>query len=536
MGVAAPLASCELDAIGWRVLNPTYQPASAVLPAKKAETMATPKIYKNLIDGEWVESFTGQTYENLNPADTSDVVGIFQRSGKADVDAAVEAAKQAFEKWRLTPAPQRAEIIFRAGEILIERKEEFARDMTREMGKILSETRGDVQEAIDTAYYMAGEGRRLFGQTVPSELPNKFAMSVRMPIGVCGMITPWNFPMAIPSWKLFPALVCGNTCVIKPAEDTPLSTFNLVRALLEAGLPRGVVNIVSGFGPEAGAPMLTHPDVRAISFTGSSEVGRMIGETAAKSFKHCSLEMGGKNAIIVLDDANIDLAVDGAVWGGFGTTGQRCTAASRVIVQQNVYNQFTDKLADRIRVLKVGNGLDESTNMGPQINEPQVKTTEKYVEIGKNEGAKLLRGGHRLENGIYGRGWFHEPTIFSDVNPKMRIAQEEIFGPVVSVIPSENFDQSLEIANGIMYGLSTSIYTRNVNRAFAAMRDLYAGITYVNAPTIGAEVHLPFGGTKATGNGHREGGQGAIDFYTEWKSIYVDYSDKLQRAQIDRGE
>src|SRR5947207_1811209 len=344
------------------------------------------KVYKNLIDGEWVDSASGETFENISPADTRDVVGIFQKSVKADVDAAVDAAKRAFAKWRLVPAPRRAEIVYRAAEMLAERKEEFARDMTREMGKILSETRGDVQEAIDTAYYMAGEGRRLFGQTVPSELPNKFAMSVRMPIGVCGMITPWNFPMAIPSWKLFPALVCGNTCVIKPAEDTPLSTFNLVRALLEAGLPRGVVNIVSGYGPEAGAPLLTNPDVRAISFTGSSEVGRMIGETAAKSFKHCSLEMGGKNAIIVLDDANIDLAVDGAVWGGFGTTGQRCTAASRVIVHQNVYNQFTDKLADRIRVLKVGNGLDESTNMGPQINEPQVKTTEKYVEIDKNEG------------------------------------------------------------------------------------------------------------------------------------------------------
>src|SRR5436190_3601270 len=339
--------------------------------------MAAPKTYNNLIDGEWVASRSGQTFENVNPADTRDVVGIFQRSNKEDVDAAVAAAKRAWESWRLVPAPRRAEIIFRAGEILLERKEQYAKDMTREMGKVLSETRGDVQEAVDTAYYMAGEGRRLFGQTVPSELPNKFAMSIRQPVGVCGMITPWNFPMAIPSWKLFPALVCGNTCVIKPAEDTPLSTINIVQALLDAGLPKGVVNIVTGFGPEAGAPMLTHPDVRAISFTGSSEVGRMIGEVAARSFKHCSLEMGGKNAIIVLDDANIDLAVDGAVWGGFGTTGQRCTAASRVIVHKSVYGQFTDKLTDRVRVLKVGNGLDESTNMGPQINEPQVQTTEK---------------------------------------------------------------------------------------------------------------------------------------------------------------
>ena len=498
--------------------------------------MATPKIYKNLIDGEWVESFTGQTHENLNPADTSDVVGIFQRSGKEDVDSAVQAAKRAFEKWRLTPAPRRAEIIFRAGEIMTERKEEFARDMTREMGKVLAETRGDVQEAIDTAYYMAGEGRRMFGQTVPSELPNKFAMSVRMPIGVCGMITPWNFPMAIPSWKLLPAIVCGNTCVIKPAEDTPLSTFNLVRALMEAGLPRGVINIVTGHGPEAGAPLTCNPDVRAISFTGSSEIGRLVGETAARSFKHCSLEMGGKNAIIVLDDANLDLAVDGALWGGFGTTGQRCTAASRVIVQKGVYKQFLDKFVDRVRTITVGNGLDETTTMGPQVNEQQVKTTEKYVEIGRNEGAHLIRGGKRLESAAHARGWFHEATIFADVHAKMRIAQEEIFGPVVSVIPCGSFDEAIEISNGVIYGLSTSLYTRDVNKAYRAMRDLYAGITYINAPTIGAEVHLPFGGTKSTGNGHREGGTGAIDFYTEWKSVYVDYSDRLQRAQIDRGE
>src|SRR5437763_4295734 len=337
--------------------------------------MATPKIYKNLVDGEWMESFTGQTYENLNPADTSDVVGIFQRSGKADVDAAVDAAKRAFEKWRLVPAPQRAEIIFRAGEILIERKEEFARDMTREMGKVLSETRGDVQEAIDTAYYMAGEGRRMFGQTVPSELPNKFAMSVRMPIGVCGMIAPWNFPMAIPSWKLFPALVCGNTCVIKPAEDTPLSTINLVQALMDAGLPRGVVNIVTGFGPEAGAPIVNQPDVRAISFTGSSEVGRIVGEAAARRFKPCSLEMGGKNAIIVLDYAHIDLAVDGALWGAFGTSGQRCTAASRIIVQKGAYNEFMAKFVTKTKALKVGDGADEATQMGPQINKQQIETT-----------------------------------------------------------------------------------------------------------------------------------------------------------------
>ena len=491
------------------------------------------KVYKNLIGGEWVESRSGQTYENLNPADTRDVIGVFQRSDKRDVDDAVSAARQAFVRWRLVPAPKRAEIIYRAGEILLQRKEEYARLMTREMGKVLKETRGDVQEAIDTAYYMAGEGRRQFGATVPSELPDKFAMAVRAPIGVCGMIAPWNFPMAIPSWKLLPALVCGNTCVIKPAEDTPLSTFNLVRALTDAGLPKGVVNIVTGFGPDAGAPLVEHPDVRAISFTGSSEVGRLVGQAAALTFKPCSLEMGGKNAIIILDDANLDLALDGVLWGAFGTTGQRCTAASRVIVQKGVYRQFADRLVYRSQKLKIGNGLDESVEVGPQINEQQVATTEKYTQIGKTEGAKLEAGGKALNQQELAHGWFFEPTVFTDVDPKMRIAQEEIFGPVVSLIPCDTFDQAIDIANGVTYGLSSSIYTRDVNKAFRAMRDIYAGITYVNAPTIGAEVHLPFGGTKSTGNGHREGGLGAIDFYTQWKSIYVDYSDKLQRAQID---
>jgi aldehyde dehydrogenase (NAD+) len=495
-----------------------------------------PQTYKNFIDGAWVTSHSGQIFENLNPADTRDVIGIFQASDKRDVDDAVAAAKRAFEHWRLVPAPKRAEIIYRTGEILTARKEEYARQMTREMGKVLKETRGDVQEAIDTAYYMAGEGRRLFGATVPSELPNKFAMAVRMPIGVCGMICPWNFPMAIPSWKLFPALVCGNTCVIKPAEDTPLSTFNLVQALTDAGLPKGVVNIVTGFGPETGAPLVEHPDVRAISFTGSSEVGRIVGETAARSFKPCSLEMGGKNAIIILDDANLDLALEGVLWGAFGTTGQRCTATSRVIVQEGVYQEFATKLAARAQHLKVGNGLDENMEMGPQINRQQIETTEQYVEVGKTQGAKLALGGKRPAGPAHQHGWFFEPTIFSDVDSKMRIAQEEIFGPVVSLIPCDSFDQAIDIANGVPYGLSSSIYTRDVNRAFRAMRDIYAGITYVNAPTIGAEVHLPFGGTKATGNGHREGGLGAIDFYTQWKSIYVDYSDRLQRAQIDNAE
>jgi aldehyde dehydrogenase (NAD+) len=405
--------------------------------------------------------------------------------------------------------------------------------MTREMGKVLAETRGDVQEAIDMTYYMAGEGRRLFGQTTPSELPNKFAMSVRQSIGVCGLITPWNFPMAIPSWKMMPALICGNTLVLKPADDTPLSSYHLVETMAEAGVPAGVVNLVTGDGPGAGAPLAAHKDVPVISFTGSTSTGRIIAQTCAPDFKHYSLEMGGKNMILVMDDANLDLAVDGAVWGGFGTTGQRCTAASRVAIHKSVYTEFTTRFVNRVKKLTVGDGLNPSVEMGPCISEQQLNTVMSYVEIGKKEGAKLLIGGNRLHSGAHAKGWFHEPTVFGDCTPQMRIAQEEIFGPVVSLIPFDSLEQGIEIANGVPYGLSASIYTRNVNRAFAAMQDLYTGIVYVNAPTIGAETHLPFGGTKQTGNGHREAAIASIDFFTEWKSLYIDYSDKLQRAQID---
>src|SRR6202451_1790610 len=422
--------------------------------ASPATLSHTPsKVLKNFIDGEWVESSTGETFENRNPADTRDLVGIFQKSAKADVDAAVDAAKRAFTKWRLVPAPRRAEIVFRAAEILIERKEDYSRDMTREMGKVLAETRGDVQEAIDMTYLMAGEGRRQFGQTTPSELPNKFAMSVRTPVGVAGLICPWNFPMAIPSWKAIPALVTGNTVVIKPAEDTPLSTFNLMHALNEAGLPRGVMNVVFGEGPEAGSPLIMHKDVGLVSFTGSTEVGRIVSKECAPDFKKCHLEMGGKNIIIVMDDANLDLAVDGAVWGGFGTSGQRCTAASRVAVHRKIYAQFVEKFIAQVGALKVGDGLDPSTQMGPCVNEQQLNTVMKYVQIGKDETAKLATGGHRLTGDKWKNGWFHEPTVFTDCSPKMRIAQEEIFGPVVSVIPFENFDEALGIANGVAYGL-----------------------------------------------------------------------------------
>jgi aldehyde dehydrogenase (NAD+) len=492
--------------------------------------------YHNFIDGAWVPSVSGAVFENRNPANTDDLVGVFQKSTADDVARALDAARSAYERWRLVPAPKRAELLFRAAQLIAERKEALARDMTREMGKVLDETRGDVQEAIDMTFFMAGEGRRQYGQTVPSELRDKFAMSMRQPVGVSAIITPWNFPMAIPSWKIIPALVCGNTVVFKPATLTPLSALNFVRILEDAGIPPGVVNLVTGGGADVGNALLVSDAVRVVSFTGSTEVGRTVSSQAAPSFKKVHLEMGGKNVIIVMDDANLDLAVEGCLWGGFGTTGQRCTAASRVVVHEKVYRSFLDQFVGRAKGLRVGDGLDPRTQMGPSVSQGQLDTVMKYVEIGKKEGATLACGGHALTAGAYAKGYFHEPTIFSDVSASMRIAQEEIFGPVVSVIPCRSFDEAIAVGNGVQYGLSASIYTQDINRAFTAMRDMYTGIFYVNAPTIGAEVHLPFGGTKATGNGHREAGIAALDVFSEWKSIYVDFSGRLQRAQIDTAE
>lgn len=505
--------------------------------SRKIAKRATVKTYHNYIGGEWIPSAGGETFENLNPADTQDVVGRFPLSTREDVYAAINAAQEAFNRWRRTPAPRRAELLFRLGEILIRNKEGFTADMTREMGKVLKEAGGDVQEAIDCTYYTAGEGRRLHGFTTPAEMPDKFAMCVRQPVGLCGLITPWNFPMAIPSWKLIPALVCGNTVVIKPAEDTPLSTYNLVKACEEAGIPPGVVNLVCGAGETAGAAMTTHPALRLISFTGSTETGRSVASACADRNAICSLEMGGKNAIIVMDDADIDLAIDGALWGAFGTSGQRCTASSRLIVHKKVYKRFSQKLVERTEALRIGNGADPKTDVGPVINADAVKKIMEYIEIGQHEdGATLACGGRRLTRGEYANGFFLEPTVFTDVAPDMRIAQEEIFGPVTSVIPASSLAEAVEIGNGVRYGLSASIYTQDVNRAFQAMNEMYTGIFYVNSSTIGAEVHLPFGGTKATGNGHREAGTQVLDIFSEWKSIYVDYSGKLQRAQIDAVE
>jgi len=489
------------------------------------------KKFRNFIGGHWVEPDSGEYFENRNPADRDDVIGRFPLSGKSDVDRAVDSAKKGFAQWRRTPAPARGDILRIVGDIMTKRKEEVADAMTREMGKPLTETRGDVQEGIDTAYYAASEGRRLFGRTVPSELRSKWAMSYRRPIGVAGLICPFNFPLAIPTWKMFPALVCGNACIFKPAEDVPHTGTLLVEILLEAGLPPAVIQLVHGRGEQAGKAIVDHPDIPLISFTGSTETGRLVGETCGRMHKRLSLEMGGKNAQIVMDDADLDLALEGALWGAFGTTGQRCTATSRLIVQRKVHDKFLGMLVDRAKELKLGDGRKKGTDVGPLINEDSLRKVESYIDIGDREGAELLCGGDRPKKPA--KGNFFQPTIFAGVKQGSRLEQEEIFGPVLSVVKVKDADEAFAVNNGVRYGLSSSIYTRDVNTAFRALNELDNGITYVNAPTIGAEAHLPFGGVKQTGNGHREGGWEVYEFYSETKVGYADFSGTLQRAQID---
>ena len=494
--------------------------------------MPEPQTHRLFIAGRWVESVSGATFESVNPADTRDVVGRFQTGTKADVAMAIRAAGEAFAGWRATPAPKRGEQLYRFGALMAEHKERLARAMTREMGKVLAEARGDVQEGIDIAFLMAGEGRRMFGDTVPSELPDKWAMSIRQPIGIAGIVTPWNFPIAIPCWKMMPALVAGNTVVFKPSSDAPHCATLLVELMEQAGFPAGVVNLVTGSGAEVGDAIIDSPDVPVISFTGSSATGRSIAERAGRRLKRLSLELGGKNAVIVLRDADLDLAVDGILWSAFGTTGQRCTACSRVIADRPIADELVRRLAERAAGLRLGSGLDETVDVGPLVNEQAVQKVLGYIEVGRGEG-ELVTGGERATAGDLAHGHFFAPTVFAGVAPMSRIAQEEIFGPVLSVIPVDGYDAAVIAANGVRYGLSASIFTRDVNTAFRAMRDLETGIVYVNAGTTGAETHLPFGGWKDTGNGHREAGHVALDTFTEWKSVYVDYSGRLQRAQID---
>ncbi|MDP2689030.1 MAG: aldehyde dehydrogenase family protein [Deltaproteobacteria bacterium] len=494
-----------------------------------------PDSFRNLIGGRWVDARTKKTIKSINPADTGDIVGLVPASAPPDVDAAVEAARKAYPAWRAIPAPKRGEALFRAAELLKERKDKLGRLVTREMGKILPEGLGDAQEAIDMAYYMAGEGRRLSGETVPSELPGKDCKSIRVPIGVFALITPWNFPIAIPSWKILPALIAGNTVVFKPSSYTPVCATRFVEILEEAGVPAGVVNLVHGSGEDTGEYLATHPGVDGVSFTGSTAVGEKLAAVCGTLDKEISCEMGGKNPIIVMDDAKLELAVEGALWAGFGTTGQRCTAASRVIVDGKVYREFLGMFTKAAKKLRLGDGMKPGTDVGPLINESQMEKVLGYIETGKKEGARLALGGNRAKAGDLSKGYFMEPTIFADVDPGMRIAQEEIFGPVVAVIKATGLADAIEIANGVRYGLSSSIYTQDVNRSAIAERDLDAGLVYINAPTIGAEIHLPFGGTKKSGLGRKEAGGrgGSLDMFTKWKVVYRDFSGKLQKAQID---
>jgi alpha-ketoglutaric semialdehyde dehydrogenase len=493
--------------------------------------MATPHL-RNYIDGRWVDSASGQAFEDLDPA-TGEVIATATKSGTADVDRAVEAAHRAADAWRLYPAPKRGEILYKAGEIMLARKDALAREMTSEMGKVLAEARGDVQEGIDMTYYIAGEGRRQFGDVVPAELPNKWAMSMRHPHGVIAAITPWNFPFAIPTWKIMPALILGNTVVFKPASYTPMLAVRLVEILEEAGVPKGVLNLVLGAGSEIGDHLVQHPQVDLISFTGSSDAGAHISEIAGRQLKRVSAELGGKNAIVVLDDADVDLSIEGILWSAFGTSGQRCTAASRVIAHKGVANAVIDKLVARAKKMKMGHGLDAGTDLGPVVSKAAQEKVASYMPIAEKEGATIATGGRIPTEGALARGFFHEPTVLVDVKPNMRVAQEEIFGPVTAVIEVNGIDEAIKVLNSTKYGLSCSVYTQNVNNAFRFMRDAETGLVYVNAGTIGAEIQLPFGGMKSTGNGHREAGRAALEVYSEWKSIYVDFSGKLQRAQMD---
>lgn len=496
-------------------------------------TVKTPLTCLNYVDGCWVAAQSGATVASRNPADWREVVATVPSSSAADVTTAVEAARRAYRSWRLVPAPARAELIQRVGELLLQRKAELASLMSQEMGKPLTEAEGDVQEGIDCAFYYAGEGRRLFGQTTPSELGNKFAMTVRMPVGVCALITPWNFPIAIPCWKSLPALICGNTIILKPAKDAPACATRLTEVFHDAGLPPGVVNLIHGTGEVVGRALTEHPGIDLVSLTGSSQTGAAVGATCGRTHKRVCLEMGGKNAQIVLEDANLELALEGALWGAFGTTGQRCTATSRLILHRDIKAEFTAKLLELTRQLRLGPGTDPQTDVGPLVNSAQLERVCQYLEVARTEGAKVLIGGEVAREGNLQHGYFFQPTILDAVTPDMRVAREEIFGPVVALMEVSSFDQAIAILNDTPYGLSSSVYTQDVNRAFQAMRDIEAGITYINGPTIGAEVHLPFGGVKQTGNGHREAGSAVLDVFTDWKTVYVDFSGRLQRAQID---
>ncbi len=494
-------------------------------------TTAIPTL-RNYIGGEWVGSMSGKSVPNINPANTSEILCYSPLSSRDEAKAAIAAAKEAFPKWKVTPAPIRGRLLFKALQLLQERTEDVAVALTKEEGKILRESRGELQRAINIIEFTAGEGRRLRGATIPSELPNTFIYTIRQPLGVVGLITPWNFPVAIPIWKIAPALVAGNTVVFKPATYTPLTAVKIVEIFEDAGFPPGVVNMVIGAGGIVGDEIVNNPDVHAISFTGSNDVGCALYEQASRRGIRVQCEMGGKNPLVVLSDADLSLAVEGTIQGGFGSTGQRCTAASRVVVEESIADKFVDLLLTKMDAIRLGNGMDPHTDMGPSVVESQMNTVLKYIDIGKSEGARLLKGGKRLTSGLYAKGYFVEPTLFDNVTKDMRIAQEEIFGPVVSLLRVKNFEEALEAANSVKFGLSASLYSHDISKIMRFAEASEVGKVHINSPTIGGEAQAPFGGTKSTGIGPREQGTEVFEFYTEIKTVYIDYTGKKRETNI----
>ena len=489
-------------------------------------------IYRNFINGQWVESESSRTVENINPANTDDQLGTIRQATRDEARSAVEAASQAFRDWRTTPAPTRGRIVNRAARLMEEHKEEIAQLLTREEGKTIAESRGELQRSINVAEFCAGESRRLNGETIQSELPANFAYTIKQPLGVVACVTPWNFPVAIPVWKIAPALVAGNTVVFKPASLTPATAVRIVEIFEEAGIPKGVLNLVLGSGSDAGDEIISHPAVKAVSFTGSNEVGIRLYEQVSRRGAKVQCEMGGKNPVIVLEDADLELAVESTAQGAFGSSGQRCTATSRVVVVNDIADRFVDALVKRADSMRIGAGSDPATEMGPSVDESQYKTVLQYIDIGREDGAELKCGGKRAEGDGLDKGFFVRPTVFDHVTPDMRVAREEIFGPVLSVLRVRDFDEAMRVANDSEYGLSSSIFTSDATRIFRFVDEIETGMTHINSPTTGGEAHIPFGGIKGTGIGDREQGSTALDFYTDLKVVYVDYTGRKREGNL----
>jgi alpha-ketoglutaric semialdehyde dehydrogenase len=512
--------------------NTNSMPVAIAPPERAGGNGGTITTLKNFINGTWVSSSSGQSVPNINPAHTDEILNHTPLSTREEARAAISAAKKAFPAWKATPAPARGRLLFKAMGLLQERLEEIAVTLTREEGKILKESRGEVQRAINIMEFTAGEGRRLRGSTIPSELANTFIYTIRQPVGVIGLVTPWNFPVAIPVWKIAPALLSGNTVVFKPATHTPLTAMKIVQLFEEAGFPPGTLNMVLGSGGTVGDEIVNHPDVHGISFTGSTEVGCSLYEQASRRGVRVQCEMGGKNPVVVLRDADLPLAVEGAIQGGFGSTGQRCTASSRIVVEEAVADKFTELFLARMESIRVGDGMDPKTDVGPAVEERQMNTVLEYIKIGVSEGARLLKGGKRLMSGAYGEGYFVEPTLFDGVTRGMRIAQEEIFGPVVGILRAKDFDEAVEIANDVKFGLSASLYSHDMSRIMKFAELSEVGKVHINSPTIGGEAQAPFGGIKATGIGPRECGSEVFEFYTEIKTVYIDYTGAKRETNI----